>query len=191
MFEALFALDCAIAEYVRLQRCPYCGGPLHYARFRRNPKGLFIVLPKAFMFRQGLCCGKKGCRLRTLPPSCLFMDRKVTLRCAILVFLTLWHNRVKPVFELSEILRIDVRTLHRWRAYFRDEFPGSSAWQRLRGHVKATIRNSQLPGALVMFFCQGNKQIADTIRSLLRCIEFLVAGETPIIMKIAGQEKHA
>ena len=191
LITALFDLDCAIAEHVRLKRCPYCGGPLHYARFPRKPRGLPFKPSRTELFRQGLCCGNKECRRRTLPSSCLFMGRKWVFRCVILVFLTLWHNRLRPVFELSEILGVDVGTLRRWRAYFRDMFPTQPAWKRLRGHVQAKLGNRQLPGALVMLFFQGIRDGPEMRRALIRCIQFFVSGEAPMVTEIRGWKKYA
>ena len=99
LFGVLYLLDIQLAEGVRKNRCPCCGGPLHYARYPRDPAGSFVSLPDEFRMRQGLCCGH--CRRRQLPPSCLFMGRYGAYRCAILVFLT------KPVAPLHISDRVE------------------------------------------------------------------------------------
>lgn len=172
-FRILFNVDILLAESVRKQGCPICGGHLHYGRFKRNPVGYFLDLPEEYFIRQGLCCGH--CRKRKLPPSSLFMGRKGAFRCAILIFLTLRHNREKPAIELSEILGVHVRTLRRWVAYFRDEFPSGDVWQRLRGFVSPKVRDDQLPGSLVVHFID---QARDIVTGIVRCIRFMVSGES-------------
>ena len=176
IFSILFDLDVNHAEMVRRQGCPICGGPLHYGRYKRNPVGYFLDLPEEYLIRQGLCCGH--CRSRTLPPSCLFMGRKRAFRCAVLIFLTLRHNREKPAIELSEILGIHVRTLRRWVAHFRDEFPSSDVWQRLRGFVSPKVGDDQLPGSLVVHFIDQTRNI---VAGIVSCIQFMVSGEEVVI----------
>ena len=176
IFRILFDLDVKHAEMIRNQGCPKCGGPLHYGRYKRSPIGYFLDLPEEYLIRQGLCCGH--CRSRTLPPSCLFMGRKCAFRCAVLIFLTLRHNREKPMVELCEILDIDVRTFRRWVVQFRDEFPTSDVWQRLRGFVSPEVRDDQLPGSLVLHFID---QAQNIVAGIVKCIQFMVSGEEVVI----------
>lgn len=80
--------------------------------------------------------------------------------------------------ELSEILGIDVRTLRRWVVQFRDEFPTSDVWQRLRGFVSPEVRDHQLPGSLVVHFIDQARNI---VAGIVSCIQFMVSGEEVVI----------
>ena len=188
IFIILHRIDLQLAELVRNRRCRYCGGPLHYARFERKPAGAGCTLDESLNERQGLCCGSRECRRRTLPPSSLFLGRKVTYRCAILVFLLLRHNRDKPMRELSAMLDVDIRTFRRWIAEFRDEYPVSEAWQKLRGFVECRIRNDQLPGALLNFFLE---KAQDAVSGIVECIRFMLSGETDLITITGGVDGYA
>ena len=155
---------------------PVLRWPASFCQVSSQPR---VKLPEKYRIRQGLCCGH--CRRRVLPASTLFMGRRCTYRCAILIFLTLRHNREKPAIELSNILDIDIRTLRRWLVYFRDEFRFSDAWQRLRGFVSSKVQDDHLPGSLLTYFIDQARDIRDGI---LNCIKFLVSGETIYSSKI-------
>jgi len=68
--------------------------------------------------------------------------------------MTLRQNRPDGVSvkKLKRLLGVTRKTLKRWATYFRDEFPSSAQWQRLRGRVSSSVRDSELPGTLVRFF---------------------------------------
>jgi len=178
-FKVLFEMDLMLAGQVKARRCPRCGGPLHFARFLRNPVGCFIKLPEEYRVRQGLCCGH--CRKRVLPASTLFMGRRCAYRCAVLIFLSLRQDGRRTTAELSHMLDIDVGTLRRWFVYFREEFRFNDSWQRLRGFVSPEVRDGCLPGSLLSYFIDHARDIQSGI---LNCIRFLVSGEAYYPSKI-------
>lgn len=100
------------------------------------------------------------------------MGRRVYWGCVILVVMTLRQNRpdgfsankIKRLFEISR------KTLIRWAAYFQEEFPLSAQWQRLRGRVSSSVRNSELPGALVKFFLLNSESEE---KGIIACLHFL------------------
>lgn len=154
LFSLLHRIDVDLAGQHQQKRCPYCGGPLHQANYQRKPRGGPEEIPEGCLIRLSLCCAREECRRRSLPPSTLFMGRRVYWGCVILVVMTLRQRRVEG-FSANEVKRlfgVTEKTLIRWVAYFRDEFPFSAQWQRLRGRVSPLVRDSQLPGSLVEFF---------------------------------------
>ncbi len=75
--------------------------------------------------------------------------------------------------KLMRMFGISRKTLFRWIDYFREEFPISAQWQRLRGRVHASVRNSELPGGLLHYFIR----YADSAEEgLVRCLRFLATG---------------
>lgn len=158
-------------EETRTMRCPHCGGLLHLAKYRRKPKGNLVNLPNEYRYRYSLCCGKKDCRKRRKPASSLFMGRRVTYQCAILVILTVWQNGQNSAEALSNLLGVNVRTIFRWVKHFREEFPRSSIWQKLRGMVPASVRDNQLPGSLVRAFIN---HAGDAVKGVIACIRLLI-----------------
>ncbi len=175
LFSVLHRIDLDLANQCRQKGCPHCGGPLHQANYERKPRGGPDNLPQEYMIRQSLCCGRKNCRKRTLPPSCLFMDRRVYWTCIILLVMALRQNRPQgaSAIEIMKIFGICRRTLFRWIAYFREEFAQSEKWQRLRGRVTSLVEDCRLPASLLEHFLQHNNNQQE---GLVACIHFLATG---------------
>jgi hypothetical protein len=154
LFSLLHRIDMELLRQHQQGGCPYCGGPLHQANYPRKPRGGLDTIPEDCLLRLSLCCSREGCRRRSLPPSTRFMGRRVYWGCVILVAMTLRQNRPDGMSanKLKRLLGVTRKTLIRWAAYFRDEFPFSAQWQRLRGRVSPSVRDSELPGTLVRLF---------------------------------------
>lgn len=183
IFRSAFKKDQQMAQKVRRRRCPRCGGPLHCGHYQRKPRGSPVEIPSEYLVRMSLCCGREGCRHRVLPPSCLFMGRKVHWRVVALVVMAIRQRQSSrtTVEDVEELCGVPVRTVVRWSAFFRDEFPGSPAWQKLRGRVSAVVSSAALPGALVDYFLA---QHGEPTQALVACASFLATGEL-------DQEIHA
>ena len=148
------ALMWILPESCRLARCPYCGGPLHHSSYLRKPRGGPDSIPDEYLVRLSLCCGWKDCRCRTLPPSSLFMGRRVYWGSVILVIMTLRQNRPNGTStgKLTRLFGVSRNTIKRWIVYYRDIFPSSAGWQRLRGRISSSVRDNELPNGLVKYF---------------------------------------
>jgi hypothetical protein len=80
LFEQLAEMDERIADAVAAGGCERCGGPLHRSDYQRKPRGGSIATAgEAFTKRASLCCGREGCRKRSLPPSLRFLGGRVYL----------------------------------------------------------------------------------------------------------------
>lgn len=104
------------------------------------------------------------------------MGRKVHWRVVILVVMAV-RQRQSPrptVEELEELYEVPVRTVVRWTAFFRDEFPDSPTWKRLRGRVGAVVSSAALPGALVEYFLAQHTEASS---ALVACAAFVATGE--------------
>lgn len=177
LFSLLHRIDVDLANQRRQEGCPFCdGGPLHWANYPRKPRGGPSSLPEKYSIRHSLCCGREGCRRRTLPPSCLFLGRKVYWAMVILVVMVLRQARPHGAStrELMRTFGIDRKTLFRWIAYFRDVFPHSAKWQRLRGRISSQVKDSRLPADLVEYFFQHSGCPPD--EGLVACLRFLASG---------------
>lgn len=172
LFYLLFLIDLDLAEQCRRLRCPYCGSVLHYARYRRKPRGGPNNLPEEYMIRHGLCCSGENCRRRTLPSSSLFMGRRVYFGGVVLIVMALHQQRPKgaSIYRLRRMFNIDHKTIGRWKAYFRQVFPSTPRWKSLRGLVSPKLDERGLPGSLLAVFL---KQISDRQQALIACLKFL------------------
>ena len=70
----------------------------------------------------------------------------------------------------SACSRYPRKTLVRWFAYFREEFPRSAKWQRLRGRVIPSVENRRLPGSLLECFLDEAESAEG---ALVGCLRFL------------------
>jgi hypothetical protein len=102
------------------------------------------------------------------------MGRRVYWGCVILVAMTLRQGRADGMSanKLKKLFGVTRLTIKRWVAYFRDVFPFSAGWQRLRGRVSSSVRDNDLPGALVRFFVL-NTESPD--KGLTACLHFLAS----------------
>lgn len=181
LFSLLYRIDQDIAKQHRKKACSYCSGPLHQASYRRKPRGGPDNLPEEYLIRQSLCCGREGCRRRSLPPSCLFMDRRVYWTVVILVLMTLRQKRVRgsSIKTLIEIFKINRKTLFRWKVYFQEVFPLTDRWQTIRGKISAIVENISLPADFV-HYCIDNA--VSPMRGLIHCLALLTGEDAQLIM---------
>lgn len=176
LFRLLHRIDIDLAKQLQQGRCPYCNGALHQSNYERKPRGGPDKIPDEYLIRFSFCCGNENCRRRSLPPSSLFMGRRVYWGCVILVVMTLKQNRPAGASarKIKKLFGISRKTLKRWLAYFRDEFPASVQWQRLRGRVASAVRNGALPGGLVNYFLKNSES---TDQGIVACLRFLASGQ--------------
>lgn len=175
LFSLLHRIDLDLAEQVQIKGCPFCSSALHQANYERKPRGGPVDIPDEFLIRQSLCCADPECRRRTKPPSSLFMGRRVYWGCVILVVMTLRQGRLRgaSIAKMERMFSVSRQTIKRWIAWFRDEFPQSAQWHRLRGRVVCTVSNDELPGSLVSHFLEC---FPSPEQALVACLRFLAAG---------------
>jgi hypothetical protein len=150
---------------------PYCGGPLHRAPYARKPRGGPPDIPDSYSLRLSLCCGRTGCRKRTLPPSVLFWERRVYWGAVLLVVVALRQGRtVGFTFRrLQELFGVTRPSLDRWRRYFREVFPQTRAWITLSPRLWPPVR-PDAPGELIHRFVLSR---GDPESGLLYCLKAL------------------
>lgn len=175
LFHTLYQIDLNLAQECKQAGCPFCQGPLHHAPYLRKPRGGPLNIPEEFQVRQSLCCGRSGCRRRVLPPSCLFLGRKVYWKAVILIALSLRQRRFGGFYvnRLARMFSIARKTVVRWMQYFQDEFTTTAQWQRLRGLIDIQVTNHDLPGGLLAHFFQHHTSSAG---GLINCLRFLACG---------------
>lgn len=141
--------DGEIARVVALAGCRRCNGPLHQANYQRKPRGgwLFEVL-EAFTLRHALCCGH--CRRRSLPPSALFLGRRVYIE-AVVVLACAAREVAGSVQDLADTTGVPSLTLRRWTTWWRDILPTLPAWSVLRARfVPPPPEEATLPSSLLL-----------------------------------------
>ncbi len=169
LYQLLFLIDKDLAEQKRGDLCPFCGAPLHTSNYLRTPRGGPDDIPEALSIRHSLCCSAENCRKRVLPPSLRFWDRKVYWSIVILMTVILQQERTEgySVGKIIKMVGISRHTLKRWIHYFKEVFPQTERWKRIRGRIGVEIGMGQIPSAMILFFIERSGSVEDgLIRSL-------------------------
>ena len=112
---------------------------------------------------------------RTLPPSVLFWGRRVYWAAVVWVVTALRQQRTEgfTVQRICSQFGVTRATLARWLAYFRDVFPHSQTWQRLRNRWMPPVAPEAIPGAVL----ERLGLIRDgPERCLVKCLRLLRVG---------------
>jgi hypothetical protein len=151
-FARLEKIDKAIADAVAAGRCQHCEGPLHWGNYQRKPRGaLLAVTGEASTIRHSLCCGRRGCRKRATPPSLRFLGRRVYLEVVVIVASMVVQAMAVTARTALATIGIPLRTLRRWRDWWRGIFPRLPVWMELRARfVPPPPDEKELPRSLVV-----------------------------------------
>lgn len=132
-FARLVVLDQQMAREVAALGCGFCGGPLHQSNYERKPRGGCLAgAGERYRVRFSLCCGRRGCRRRTTPPSLRFLGRKVYLEAAVVVA-CIYAMTVRTAGAVGRATGIAARTVRRWTSWWRSVFPSTRCWRSLMG----------------------------------------------------------
>jgi len=167
-FRTLQRFDEDLASQTRAAGCA-CGGVLHSARYPRKPRGGPDDLGPAYRRRLSFCCARDGCRRRMTPPSLRFLGRRVYLG-AVVVLVAAMRGGVtaQRAGRLEETVGVSVRTLERWRRWWRETFVRSALWKGLQGRFVPPPDVGAFPASLLARFAGR-----DARERLLRMLWFL------------------
>lgn len=156
-FEFLRRMDVDLAESARSIGCP-CGGVLHSARYRRKPRGGPASLSRECSVRESFCCSQDGCRRRSMPPSVLFLGRRVFFGVIVVLVPILREGLTPGRFRrLEKQLVVSRRTVRRWQRWWREMMPWTVLWRRARADLGLEVVAASLPGSLVSSFTEATE----------------------------------
>jgi len=148
-FEGLRRTDAAIAEAVRVARCPHCGGPLHRGDYGRKPRGgLMAAAGEAQVRRYSFCCGQEGCRRRATPPSVRFLGRRVYLE-AVVIGVSVLGLAFRRAQDRHRATGVPARTVGRWCSWWSGSFVMTAVFAALRARLVTSLPRAALPGILL------------------------------------------
>jgi hypothetical protein len=75
----------------------------------------------------------------------------------------------KTSARLRGLFPISLRTVRRWRRFWREAFPASRAWQAARGRFAAPVCEARLPLSLLEAFC-GISELEPRVVAVLRLV---------------------
>lgn len=164
-FSLLFRFDQDLAAAAQTKGCG-CGGALHVANYARKPRGGPEGLPAAFGLRLSFCCAEEGCRKRATPPSVRFLGRRVYLMAVVVLVTAMCHgvNRKREA-KFRALVGLSLRTLERWRRWWREAFPQTRFWRGVRGRFSPPVETETLPSSLLSRF-REHKESAGLVQLL-------------------------
>lgn len=122
---------------------------MHSARYPRKPRGGPDALGPDYEWRLSFCCAQEGCRRRTTPPSVRYLGRRVYLG-AVVVLVTALQAGITPARaqRLHAWLGVSLRTLQRWRTWWRTTFVTTAFWRAVKGRFVPPVAVDALPTSL-------------------------------------------
>jgi hypothetical protein len=173
VFQLLEEVDKELVAEAQAKGCLFCGAKVYRADYERKPRG-----GPQWDERYSLCCGKEGCRRRHTPESVRFLGRKVYAGFVVVLMSAMAHGLTADrVRRVREVLKIERRTLERWRQWWLDHFVRSSFWKGARARFMPVLCEKTLPLSLCLSF---EVQRRDRLLALL---QFLAPLTTPTAWK--------
>ena len=164
-FLFLIRLDEELAAQAQGAGCP-CGGVLHRANYPRKPRGCpSAALRDAFSSRLSFCCSR--CRRRTTSMSVRFLGRRVYLGLVVVLCSARHAGQNTAAARLCEALAVPLRTLTRWRRWWREDFMQTPLWQAMCARFMPPVSAQGLPGELLARFA------GEATEALQRLLRFL------------------
>ncbi|MEI7957366.1 MAG: hypothetical protein WCJ66_19555 [Verrucomicrobiota bacterium] len=165
-FQLLFRIDQELAAQARVGGCLFCDGVLHCADYPRKPRACLSEVQDAFSTRFSFCCNL--CRKRCTAMSVRFLGRRVYLGLAVVLGSARHAGQIPAAARLSEALTVPIRTLERWRKWWREQFPLTLLWQAQCARFMPPVALLGLPGELLDRFAGKSEA------PLLRLLVFLL-----------------
>ena len=98
-----------------------------------------------------------------------FLGRRVYLGVVVVLTMALRNALTsRRVATLREHIEVSLRTLQRWRRWWREVFPEGSFWKAARGRLLRPVDVAHLPSSLLQRF--GSRP---SRRRTVTCLEFL------------------
>ena len=160
LYALMLTFDQDLAAEARAAGCAACGGILHSARYPRKPRGGPDDLGPDYTTRLSFCCAQDGCRRRTTPPSVRYLGRRVYLG-AVVVLVSAMAGGITATraARLRAWLGVSVRTLKRWRAWWRETFVVSAFWRGVKGRFMPPVVAAALPASLLERFAGRDERM--------------------------------
>lgn len=164
-FRFLLRIDEEFAAETRRDGCPKCAARLHVADFPRKPRGCPAAVVEEYSWRFSFTCGQ--CEKRATSASVRFLGRRVYV--AVMLMLTSPPQGLAAC-QLSDQLGVPMRTLLRWRRWWREDFLSTAVGQAVRSRFVPPLQSTQLPQSLLERFQADNPadRLAQALRFLSR-----------------------
>ncbi len=188
LWKLLSRFDEDLAADVRERGCR-CGGALHSASYPRKPRGALSDPGPEYCRRLSLCCARDGCRKRSTPPSVRFLGRRVYLGAVVVLASALREGiTARRAEDLRSLLGVGLRTLRRWRTWWRGAFLESGLWKGVRGRFLPPLDVDTLPASLLERFSGDDR--TRLIQALALISPLTTAAGTSAMVVLDPQRMH-
>lgn len=148
---------------------PGCSGHLYRTDYQRKARVPYEVhVQDELAQRYSLCCGSEGCRKRYTPPSVRFWGRRWYAGVVVLLVSVVSSGSHTNRLELNKLmttLNVDMRTVKRWKAWWRTTFERTKFWQAKQGLLSPL--QHELPALERLWLAYWN-ETADSVITLLQ-----------------------
>ena len=165
-FKFLYQTDQDLARKTKEKGCRFCGAKVHVSNYMRKPRGL-ENLPDDYSVRFSFCCAREGCRKRALPESIRFFGRVVYWSVHMVLISAMLNGRTAELEKIMSEFNVDTKTLKRWRQWWKDFFPTTKFWKKLKGEFIEDVEF--FPLGLLKLLQKNNKE-NDAIIKLLHLL---------------------
>lgn len=172
-FRLLLDIDHDLAAQTRAGGCS-CGGVLHRADYPRKPRGCPSEVRDDYESRFSFCCDR--CRKRWTSMSVRFLGRRVYLALAVVLGSARHAGQNPAAARLTGTLAVPVRTLQRWRVWWREQLPRTALWQAHGARFLPPVAIERLPASLLERF--AGEGAAQLLRLLIFLTPLTVAALT-------------
>lgn len=168
-FEFLYKTDQDLAKKTKEKGCRICGSKVHVANYMRKPRGIGD-LADDFSLCFSFCCSRDGCRKRALAQSIRFFGRVVYWGVHMVLISAMLNGRSPELKKIMSEFNVDIKTLKRWRQWWKDFFPRTTFWKKLKGELREEVE--LFPQGLLMILQKYNSE-NDVIIKLLHLLNEL------------------
>lgn len=171
-YHVLVRIDLDLAATARQAGCARCSGVLHSAHYPRKPRGAPSGLSVADKRRASFCCA--ACRKRVTPPSVRFLGRRIYLGIVVVLATALQQGPAPwRANQLREVLGVSLRTLARWRVWWKEVLVESAFWKGAKAAFSPPVDETGSPRSLLERFG------GDEFEQLVALLGFITPLSTP------------
>lgn len=168
-YRLQMAFDEDLAASARERRCAECGGRLDVSNYPRKPRGATRKLPDDYETKFSFCCAEEGCRSRNTPPSVRYLGRRVYLGAVVVLACAMQQGATpERASRLRKLLGVSLRTLARWRAWWRAAFVESAFWREAKALFSPPADEGGFPLALLERFGADEEERLTALLRLMR-----------------------
>ena len=169
LFSLIDRFDADAVASAHEAGCSSCRGPVDHADYERKPRSVGSGPEGSPRRRPSLCCRTDGCRRRKTPLQLRFLGRRVYISVVVVIVTAMCQGPTPTrLGAIERAVGVSRRTIRRWLAWWRADFPASTGWQERRAWLVPPVSDLALPSSLIDRFSADENP--DAFGQLLRLV---------------------